>query len=509
MNPIVQKHRITSTIILLVASFFGACFFFFALFPGLSSAVCEVEVNSVSSPEGAVILIIDGLSAPYVYPELTPYALDGSPLEKARLENIPEISENSARILEFRVPQTFTEGGHSVLVTGNSKADSEIVSFKDATIFDILHKNGYLCIAVMEKGDSWSICAEQDAILRDANNSMADLQITLEQYDHTSISPDPPRGLLALMEKRAEKAPEYVSSKETKDRYSGYNRWGIDVASAIVEYMRDSAKGQKYLLTINVGAVDMSGHYRGSYGYIDCIETLDSDLSSLYNLCTENNIAFFLTGDHGMCFTSDGSKGGHEAEKYSVTEEAQLVPLLVHAADVKNGVIEEPFRQEDFAPTLLGVLDISESPRFADGEQIPLKEHVNLKVELPAKGRVEVLKAGNLIASAAEDDEFIFSGLESEATYLIRATLENGETLEEAEKEEFLNTDSIIGFKLKGSETQKESSEGISGNKTEGQIGIVGNNAGFSGSKQLIGYFLIGMINLGGLAAIAKVLKKK
>jgi hypothetical protein len=108
-----------------------------AALPVTSSALTEVEVNPVNTPAGAVVLIVDGLSAPFIYPELTPHSLDGAVLEKARLENIPEISKNSAQILDFRAPQTFTEGGHSVLVTGNPDADSEFVSFKDANIFDI------------------------------------------------------------------------------------------------------------------------------------------------------------------------------------------------------------------------------------------------------------------------------------------------------------------------------------------------------------------------------------
>ena len=147
--------------------FFLAMLSVFFNSPDVASALTEVEVNPVNTPQGAVVLIVDGLSAPFIYPELTPYALDGTPLEKAELENLPEISKESARLLEFRAPQTFTEGGHSVLVTGNPGADSELVSFKDATVFDILHREGYLCIGVMEKGDSWSICDEQDVILRD------------------------------------------------------------------------------------------------------------------------------------------------------------------------------------------------------------------------------------------------------------------------------------------------------------------------------------------------------
>ena len=233
-------------------------FFSFSTFP-VASALTEVEVNPVDTPEGAVVLIVDGLSAPFLYPELTPHALDGTTLEKARLEYIPKISENSARILEFRAPQTFTEGGHSVLFTGNPGADSELVSFKDATVFDVLHKEEYLCIGVMEKGDFGSICAEQDVIARDANNSINDMKITLEKYDHSSDTPEAPEipeGLLKVLKDAADKAPGYVKSKETRERYSGYNRWGIDTACAVVKYMSANRPGQKYLLTVNVGAID-------------------------------------------------------------------------------------------------------------------------------------------------------------------------------------------------------------------------------------------------------------
>ena len=167
------------------ALFSLALLFIFSWLPVPASALTEVEVNPVDTPEGGVLLIVDGFSASFIYPELTPHALDGTPLEKARLENIPNICEESARILEFRVPQTFTEGGNTVLITGNPDADTELVSFKDATVYDVLHKEGYLCIAVMENGDFGSICAEQDIVVRDANNSINDMKITLEKYDHS------------------------------------------------------------------------------------------------------------------------------------------------------------------------------------------------------------------------------------------------------------------------------------------------------------------------------------
>ncbi|MCQ1535657.1 phosphoglycerate mutase [Methanosarcina sp. KYL-1] len=502
-----KTRKSSLTILILLA----ALPIFLPAFSAPASALTEVEVNPVNSPAGAVVLIADGMSAPFIYPELTPYAIDGNPLEKALLKTIPEIGEDSARVLEFRAPQTFTEGGHSVLVTGNSKADSEMASFRDATVFDVLHGEGYLCIAVMEKGDSWSICSEQDAILRDKNNSMKDLQIVLEQYDHSPEAPRVPPGLIALMEEEAGKAPGYVSSKETRERYSGYNRWGLDAACAIVEYMAENRQGQKYLLTVNVGAVDMSGHYRGSYGYIDCIESLDAELAPLYGLCRENNIAFILTADHGMGFSSEGSKGGHQSEKYSVTDEARMVPLIVHARDVERGVLRGEFGQEDFAPTLLGVLDVPERPRFADGEQILLTGHVNLKVELPGEGTAELLKDGKLIASAGNDNEFVFFGLEPESAYTVRAALENGDRLEGKEKEVFLGTDSVIEFNKKGLDMQETVPGNGQEDKTGSQSGPGGESTGFFGidPKQLIGYLFIGLINLAGLVIIAKVLKKQ
>jgi len=482
---------------------------FSAVFPVPASALTDIEVTPVNTPDGAVVLIVDGLSAPFIYPELTPYALDGTALEKARLENIPEISGKSTRILKLRAPQTFTEGGHSVLFTGNPGADSEFVSFKDANIFDVLHSEDYLCIAVMEKGDSWSICAEQDAVLRDENNSIKNMEIVLEQNEHSGDY-TVPSGLLQLMGEEADRAPGYVTSKETRERYNGYNRWGIETACAVVEYMAENRPGQKYLLTINVGAVDMSGHYRDNYGYIDCIESLDSDLLPLYNMCEKNNLAFVLTADHGMAFSADDSKGGHQSEKYSVSDEAQLVPLIVSAQDVESGIIRGEFGQEDFAPTLLGVLDIPARPRFAEGEQILLTGHVNLKVILPEKGTVELRKDGKTLESAGNDDQFIFLGLEPDKSYTIRAVLDSGKSLEAKEKEIFLETDTVIDFGEEGAGGEKSeysptgSKEGISSAGVSGKVdSIFGRN-----STYLIGYFLIGAINLAGFFVIMKILKK-
>lgn len=505
------------------ALFSLALLIIFSTFLVPASALTEVKINPVNTPEGAVVLIIDGFSASYIYPELTPHALDGTPLEKARLVNIPKIYENSARVLEFHVPQTFTEGGNSVLITGNPDADTELVGFKDASYCDVLHKNGYLCIAVMENGDFGPICAEQDILVRDANNSINDLKITLEQYNHssdTSELPEVPEGLLQVLKDAADKAPSYVKSKETRERYSGYDRWGLDTACAVIRYMAANRPGQKYLLTVNLGAVDGSGHHRDNYGYVDCIECLDVDISSLYELCKKNNLAFALTADHGMAFSKNGAKGGHQSEKLSAVEDTQLVPLIMHTQDVKSGIIEGKHSQEDFAPTLLSILDIPDRPRFSKGKQIILTGHTDLKVILPEKGSAELTKDGKQLASANNDDQFLFLGLEPGSTYKIHVALDSGKDLEEQEKEISLESDSVIEFQEQGhkeresvqSESSLKGNANLQAGSSKGSSGMSGSSGSYSFLSTISGnwmaYFLIGMINLAGLVVIAKLLKK-
>ena len=372
----------------------------------------------------------------------------------------------------------------------------------------------------MENGDFGSICAEQDVLVRDANNSINDMKNTLEKYNHSSDTPEAsetPEGLLKVLKDAADKAPGYVKSKETRERYSGYNRWGIDTACDVIKYMAANNPGRKYLLTVNVGAVDGSGHHRDNYGYVDCIECLDADLSPLYELCKKNNLAFVLTADHGMAFSKNGAKGGHQSEKLSAAEDTQLVPLIVHAQDVKSGIIEGKHSQEDFAPTLLGILDIPDRPRFATGKQIILTGHTDLKVKLPGKGSAELMKDGKLIASPKNDDQFLFLGLEPGNTYKVSAALDSGNGLEEQEKEILLENDSVIEFVEKGhKERENAQSESSSkGNSTleAGSLKVNSGTSSFSGffssiSGNWMAYLLIGLINLAGLVIIAKLLKK-
>ncbi len=126
----------------------------------------DVQVGEDVHPTGAVILVVDGFGASYVYPEYTPYALDGSALDKALLFNL---TGDVARVLDVRVPVPETLKSHSVLVTGDPNADPEALG---PTIFDQARKKGYLCLALLQRGDTLEMLKKQDGVLYFDNNSI-------------------------------------------------------------------------------------------------------------------------------------------------------------------------------------------------------------------------------------------------------------------------------------------------------------------------------------------------
>ena len=463
-------------------------FILYLLVPAPATASTFIEVNPVNTPDGAVILIIDGLGSPYIYPELTPYAIDGTALDKAVVHNISQIAENSARVIDIRAPQTYTEAGHSVLVTGNSGADGEVVGYPGATIYDIVHDNGYLALAVLERGDFYEMRAEQDIVVYDETNSINNPAIKMSTSGYAGVSV--PQNVVDAMEMRADGAYDHVNRfpESSGERYDAYNTWALDTAGDIIRSMSESAPGQKYILTINAGAIDSSGHYRRNSGYIENIEGIDAAIMPLYELCIENNLVFILTADHGMAFAADNVRGGHQAEKYAVTSEAQMIPFIVHAPDVDAEIIDGEFGQEDLAPTILSLLNIPNGLGFADGSDIGLKDYVNIKVDAPASSNVELVRDGVTIASASDDDEYLFLGIEQGVNYTVRAVGAPGAHGDIMEQEVFADSDMIIEFTA-----QAVTSE------TGGL---------FRNLRHLIGGILIVLINVIGLVIIVRILKE-
>ncbi len=365
----------------------------------------DVIINPVTSPNGAVLLIVDGLGSSYFYPEFVPHDLDGNELMKAEANDIMLIADGGARILDVRAPQPRTTLGHSVLATGYSRADPLLVEFNDATIFDAAHKHDYLCIAVMQKGDFETLRAKQDAILFDSSNSIKTPAADLESNAQVPVD------VIELMQEWQNDVSSYLDGREGVERYAAYNRWGIDASDAIARYMRDHHPDQKFLLTVNVGAVDLAGHYMGPERYIELIEELDEDVYKLYLTCLENNLALIITADHGMTFamTEKGRYvGGHASEKYAGVVESRRIPLIASGPNVRIDVIDGTYGQEDVAPTLLSILDVPETLQHSDGNIIPVKKYANLRIiaESPLKITLQRNDA-TLYSITGEDVTFI------------------------------------------------------------------------------------------------------
>lgn len=478
MDSKIQNHVLKTFLLVLLTIFLLS-----TALTTYATAPTSIEINPVNNPNGAVILIVDGLGSPYIYPEFTPYAIDEIELEKARVHNISYISQSSSRVLYIRAPQTYTEAGHSVLVTGNSDAEGEIIRYADSTIYDSARHEGFLCLAILEKGDFRQMREEQDIVIFDETNSINSPSMEIEvnhEGDDRHI-----KDIEGIMLTNADHMYDLVNTypEGSGERYDAYNRWSLDTATNIIDYMAENAPAKKYILTVNAGAVDTSGHYRGSDGYIENIEGIDATIMPLYDKCIENELTFIITADHGMAFTSEGARGGHKSDKYAPTDEAQLVPLIIHSQDIENGVMEGNFGQEDIAPTILSVLNIPDRLRFADGEAIPVKSYANIQVSLPEKSDVELIREDVVLASGSGDREYLFLGVESGYSYTVRVL--DGDL---PEQEIFVDSDAKVEF-----ETEVQTPE---------DIGFLQNK------RHLIGAVLILLINLAGLLLIVRIYRE-
>ncbi len=380
------------------------------LLSGRALAVSEISLNEVKRPQSAILFIVDGFGSSYYYPELKPYALDGSGLEKASAPNLTF----GARIIDVKTPTPETGIAHSVIVTGYSEANEEIVGYPDATIFDVTRQHGFVNLAVMEKGDFRNMREEQDIILFAENNSIDEPVISIQAKAS-------PKGVYELMYEWKMKLPSYLN-KTGAAKYSAYNKWGIDAANAVANYMIKSNPSQRFLLTVNIGAIDGGGHNLGDDDYVKLIEALDKDFYPLYKTASENNIALFLTADHGMSFaTKNARRGGHASDKYASKQESLRIPLVVLSPNTISGAVSGEYRQEDIAPTLLSVLDLPNNLQYDDGKAINIKNYASIFVKADSKYTVSLWNNGNKI-SESSDSELVFSGLQLNASYTLKAS---------------------------------------------------------------------------------------
>lgn len=471
--------------------FLVICIIFSFIIPP-AGALAHVDINPTSTPDGAVILIIDGLGSSYIYPDAIPYALDGAIVEKPVIRNIPILSDKGLRVLNVLTPSSEGETGNSVIVTGNSGATPAMVVYTDATIYDIAHKNEYLTFAILQKGDVPEILAEHDVVIHDVTTSINDPQMEVivnsryeSQYENLQAS------VTEVLEINAESAPGYVEQhpEGSIDRYYAYNRWAMDTAIEVLDLMHERYPEQKFILTVNLGAVDTAGLYRRSEGYADCIEDLDVMIGELYEITEENELALILTSDHGMAFESADGRGGSKSDKYATQPEVLRIPFIVTSKNVDNEILEGEFGQQDIAPTILSVLDLPDEMRFSNGRPLASKGYVNFKVILPESGAVTIYRNNETIANTTGDDSYIFHGLEQNRQYAIRVKTAE-ETDKIMEKTVFSDGDRVIRFD---------------------QIPDFSTSSGESDQKdtrRTIGSVLIVLINLTGLGIIFRIIRK-
>jgi hypothetical protein len=351
-----QRHRVRRQTALLLS--------YILLLFIISSIVgaVDVQVGPVAQPSGAVILVVDGLGASYVYPEHRAYALDGSPIDGAVLFNL---TGGGARAVDVRVPVPETTKSHSVLITGNSATNPDRLG---PTIFDAARANGYLCLAVMERGDSMSVLQEMDGVLYLGDNSMHGAEPI------PGFRAAAPAGLRYRFQAWRDRFARY-SAPQGVAGYQGYNRWALDVAVDTVLNL----SGQHFLMLVNVGAVDSAGQNLGADGYRDVVAALDAPLGRLAEICRKNNVLLAVTADHGMVFPSGTGKGGHSAEKYSARPEALRVPLVFLGPGVEELNLGGRWSEMDIAPTVLSILNIFGN-LTKEGKSLPIRAGFDLRV---------------------------------------------------------------------------------------------------------------------------------
>ena len=386
-------------------------------------------------------------------------------LSKAKTGNL----SFGARIADIRTKLPVTGIAHSVLVTGFSDANEEIVGYPEATIFDITREHGFVNLAIMERGDFMNMRSEQDIILFAENNSIDEPLMSIQ----TKNAPD---GVYDLMYEWKMKLPAYLDGKKGVDKYAAYNRWGIDAANAAASDMIKKHPSQRFLLTVNIGAIDSGGHNMGDDDYMKLIESLDSDIYPLYKTAIDNNIAFFLTADHGMSFaTMNARRGGHSSDKYSTKIESLKIPLVILSPNAVTGTIGGEYQQEDLAPTLLGVLDLPDNLQYGDGNAINIKKYASIYVKADSKYQVSLWNNGQKLHERS-DSELIFAGLPLNSSYTLKATGDGGTF------EEIVSLDSDKQFNFK---------------KPESLFNI--------SNRALIAIILILIVNIAGLIIIRRI----
>ncbi|MEM2924684.1 MAG: sulfatase-like hydrolase/transferase [Methanocellales archaeon] len=390
----------------------------------------EYFLHSIEKKNGGILLIVDGMGASYLSTyNYTPLDFNGKELKKARMDNLSYIASNGVLVQDIRALEPDTQRGHAIIFSGYSKADVEFLSYEQASIFDVLRSHGYICIAILEKGDFENIIEKQDLAIYDSSNSIDNPSLKFRKKLEIPLAD--------FMLKLTEKLPR----EQGKDieKYALYNRWALESANSIANYMVSNYPNQKFFITVNAGGVDQVAHAYDATRYVEVIEKLDALLPELYETCIRNNLSLFITSDHGMKFITANSRGGHASDKYRGFLESRRIPLVIYSPGIESKLILGIHEQRDIAPSILSSLDIVDLPIYADGKAIPLRSYVNLKVIVGEKVDLRIMRGNELVAKVLASN-VTFYGLQA-GDYSIYV---NGEV-----KQFNLTSDEILIFSRK------------------------------------------------------------
>lgn len=345
-------------------------FFLFLVLATLSAGAIEPSISAIDPqatdglrPSGlhsAVLLVIDGLGSSYIYPDQAGYTLSGDLVPDVVLFNL---SRPGVRVQDVRAPVPVTAIGHSVLVTGYSGADEETVGSPGRTIFDVARNSDVLCIALLQRGDFIQMLLEQDGALYFDDNSLDGKPVLATRAGL-------PVRVRAMLDRWREAFKLYGGST-----YARYDRWGLDAATDIVNSIDNP-----FLLIVNLGGIDSSGHNRGEDGYLYTVSALDPGIGALMDACEQREVILVVTADHGMVFSD--SKGGHASGDYAKSLESRRIPLYIYGPRIEDLIVGGVWSQADIAPTLTELMGLEENVSFADGRQIPLPDSTDLDVIL-------------------------------------------------------------------------------------------------------------------------------
>ncbi|MCL7416151.1 MAG: hypothetical protein M8349_08885, partial [ANME-2 cluster archaeon] len=252
MVSIVGKYLVRLSIFLII---------FLSIISPLAEAQTCIDVGKTNPPRNMVLLIVDGMGSRYMSPYSVPEALDGTLIPPPDVTFMDSLVEEGVFLPDIVVPDPRTGPAHSVLVTGYSGADQEMVAYSGATIYDVLEDEGYLSLGIMHKGDAAAMRDEHDVILYSESNSINEPSLIV-QVNNNEVAVD----IIHELEYWEQQLPAYLEGTEGIDRYTAYSDWELDASADMVSMMAQQHPDIKYILTLNVGVVDSAGHYRGVEG---------------------------------------------------------------------------------------------------------------------------------------------------------------------------------------------------------------------------------------------------